>query len=135
MGSIHGTAQRCTPSPLLLVPVPILVPCYLNSDLASLTWCPASAGQTCSMAGDLPGSLGCWVILGTTPGPDLLLLWGFVQPCMSCCNPAPILHPTLGAPRQNQSLRNSAVLHGRVSVWCVLRALEPLGGCCKVPAH
>lgn len=125
VGSIYGTAQRCTPSPLLLVPVPRLVPCYLDPDLASLTWCPASAGQTCLIARDLPGSLGYWVTLGTTTGPALLLLWGLcgpaasLQPCMPCCNPTPIPHPTLGAPSQNLSLRNSAVHHGRVSVWYV----------------
>lgn len=84
VGITHGTAQRGTPSPLLLVPVPY----YLDPDLASLTWCPVPAGQTCLIAGDLPGSLGCQLILGATPGPALLLLWGFVglQPrCSPAC--------------------------------------------------
>lgn len=122
VGSIRGTARRCTSSPLLLVPGPSPVPCWLDPDLA---WCPASAGQTCLIAGDLPGSLGCWVILGTTTGPALLLLLGLcgLQPRCSPASlpatPAPIPHPTLGALRQNLSLRNSAVQQGRVSVWYV----------------
>lgn len=138
VGSIHGTAQRCTPSPLLLVPVPILVPCYLNPDLASLTWCPASAGQTCSMAGDLPGLSGH---LGNHPWTWSAAFVGLCAALQPLCSPARLAatqlpsSPPPGAPRQNLSLRNSAVLHGRVGVWCVLRALEPLGGCCKVPAH
>lgn len=125
LGSIHGTAQRCTPLPLLLVPVPRLVPCCLDPDLASLFWCPASAGQTCLIAGHLPGSLGSWVILGTCIGPALLLLLGLcgaaasVQPCMPCCNLAPIPHPTLGTPREHLSLGNSAVHQGRISLWYV----------------
>lgn len=88
--NIHGTAQMF----LLLVSVLSLVLCYLDPDITLRAWCPASAGQTCLVAGDLPGSLGCQVILGTPTGPALLFLVGLcgpaalVQPYMPCCHPS-----------------------------------------------
>lgn len=60
--------------PFLLASVPRLVPCYPDPDLALLLWCPASVGHTCLTMGDLPGSLGCRLALGTTTGPALLFL-------------------------------------------------------------
>lgn len=91
-----GTVHKRAPSPLLLVPVSSLVPFYPDPGLG-----PALVGQTCLIAGDLRGSLGCWLALGTTTRPALLFLLGLCgsaalvgekQPCLPSCHPGS--HPS-----------------------------------------
>lgn len=145
MGSIRRGLHLCcseiahkrTPSPLLLVPVPSLVPFCPepDPDRALLVWCPVSVGQTCLIAGDLPGNLACWLALGTTTGPALLFLLGLCgsaalvgegQPCLPCCHPSS--HPLLHSGRsRTKSVPEKLCCPGKGELVfvCAPSALEP----------